>query len=574
MTPPMNDVRPTKKPSFLARLRRDARGNTLAIVGAALVPLTAMIGSGVDLSRAYMAKTRLQSACDAASLAGRRAMTNDTMSNTVRTEAIKFFNFNFQQGLYDTAAFTPQVTRPGVGVVKVTASTTIPTVIMDMFGFATLPLRVECDASQNFVNTDIILVLDVTGSMLQDINGNSTSNTANQKITALRDAVLALYDELAPIQTQLQANNMRLRYGIVPYSSGINVGRLLRAANANNVVSDQWNYFSRRPIFEMDSPRVQYNIRKGSCEDRDNWSWQRTSGSGSSALGTCTYTVKQESYDGLANQFKRWEYGQTPHDVSRYVTGASTANPARRPGTTENTTWAGCIEERETVSTITSSSTLEIPSGARDLDIDAIPTNDNRTKWRPYWPEVAYMPNNGNQPQLACPTEARRLQAWTRNDLSTYLTSLTPTGGTYHDNGMIWGTRLISAAGVFADSPDVHNGFKVAKHIIYMTDGVIDTGPTIYSTYGMERWDERVTGGYSTDADQTARHNQRFRMMCNAAKGKNVSVWVIAFASTLTTTLTECASSPSQASVSTNRQQLIAKFTEIGKNIGALRLTQ
>ena len=47
---------------------RDARGNTLAIVGAALVPLAGMIGSGVDMSRAYMAKTRLQSACDAAAL--------------------------------------------------------------------------------------------------------------------------------------------------------------------------------------------------------------------------------------------------------------------------------------------------------------------------------------------------------------------------------------------------------------------------------------------------------------------------------------------------------------------------
>ncbi len=55
-----------QRKGFLARLARDVRGNTLAIVGAALVPLSAMIGSGVDMSRAYMAKTRLQSACDAA----------------------------------------------------------------------------------------------------------------------------------------------------------------------------------------------------------------------------------------------------------------------------------------------------------------------------------------------------------------------------------------------------------------------------------------------------------------------------------------------------------------------------
>ena len=61
-----------------------------------------MIGSGVDMSRAYMAKTRLQSACDAAALAGRRIMSNDTMTDAVRNEATRFFNFNFRQGLYDT----------------------------------------------------------------------------------------------------------------------------------------------------------------------------------------------------------------------------------------------------------------------------------------------------------------------------------------------------------------------------------------------------------------------------------------------------------------------------------------
>ena len=107
---------------WLSRLRRDARGNTLAIVGAALVPLAGMIGSGVDMSRAYMAKTRLQSACDAAALAGRRVMQNDTMNSTVQNEALRFFNFNFRQGLYSTSGFSPTVTRPSSGTVRVTAS--------------------------------------------------------------------------------------------------------------------------------------------------------------------------------------------------------------------------------------------------------------------------------------------------------------------------------------------------------------------------------------------------------------------------------------------------------------------
>ena len=53
----------------LRNLLTDTKGNTLAIFAAALVPLVAMIGSGLDLSFAYMAKAKLQNACDAAVLA-------------------------------------------------------------------------------------------------------------------------------------------------------------------------------------------------------------------------------------------------------------------------------------------------------------------------------------------------------------------------------------------------------------------------------------------------------------------------------------------------------------------------
>ena len=36
---------------FLARLRRDRRGNTLAIMAAMIVPLAGMVGGGIDISR-------------------------------------------------------------------------------------------------------------------------------------------------------------------------------------------------------------------------------------------------------------------------------------------------------------------------------------------------------------------------------------------------------------------------------------------------------------------------------------------------------------------------------------------
>jgi len=176
----------------------------------------------------------------------------------------------------------------------------------------------------------------------------------------------------------------------------------------------------------------------------------------------------------------------------------------------------------------------------------------------------------------ACPVVSKRLQAWTRANLLTYVNSLDPGGSTYHDVGMIWGARMISNGGIFADSVDTFNSMPVSRHIIFMTDGIMDTSHSIYNFMGIEQNDQRVSGGNwgTNDAELDSRHMQRFRMACNQAKQLNASIWVIAFGSTLQQHLLDCASSANQASVATDQATLIARFREIGSNIGALRLTQ
>ncbi len=69
--------------AFLGGLLRDARGNALAIMAAALIPLAGMVGGGVDIARMYIVKTRLQHACDAGALAGRKAMGGGAWAQTV-----------------------------------------------------------------------------------------------------------------------------------------------------------------------------------------------------------------------------------------------------------------------------------------------------------------------------------------------------------------------------------------------------------------------------------------------------------------------------------------------------------
>ena len=56
------------------RLLADTAGNSLVIMAAAMFPLAGLVGGGVDMSRLYLAKARLQQACDAGALAGRKVI--------------------------------------------------------------------------------------------------------------------------------------------------------------------------------------------------------------------------------------------------------------------------------------------------------------------------------------------------------------------------------------------------------------------------------------------------------------------------------------------------------------------
>ena len=637
---------PAHRKGFLRSLLRDARGNTLAIVGAALVPLAGMIGSGVDMSRAYMAKTRLQSACDAAALAGRRVMTNDTLNSTVTNEATRFFNFNFRQNLYQTESFTPVVTRPSSGTVRVTASTRIPTSIMRLFGFTTLPLNVTCDASLNFVNTDVMLVLDVTGSMGDSLNGT-------QKIVALRDAVMALYDELSPVQTQLESNGLRLRYGVVPYSTTVNVGTLIRDVNpayiADNVTYQARvaNYDQSHTVYTAqpqppEPPVTQTygsSISQSDCDKYGrnvsfsgfspsattgggppptaswsrafsndestgtDWGWSGASDTSGTTRSCRRHYVETDTTYQTSVYYTSggWTYRPESVNVSNYKMGSAVSIATDDDGqsstsgtwdpleiaqnatgeTNSNATWNGCIEERDqadpSLITPTTPADLAIPATAYDLNINLIPTNDD-TRWRPMFPQIEYGRYgtfNFSAASAPCPAAARRLAAMVRGDMQAYVNTLTPTGNTYHDIGMIWGARMLSSGGIFADSPDTYASMPVARHIIFMTDGQMDTDPNVYSAYGIERNDQRISGMSSpSESELNGRHLQRFRMICNAAKSLNISIWVIAFGTTLSTDMQNCASNANQAATINDRDALIAKFREIGNNIGALRLTQ
>lgn len=157
----------TERRGVLMRLRGDWGGNTLVIMTAALIPLTGMVGGGIDISRMYILKIRLQHACDAGALAGRKAMGGSAWSynnHYPRAQANQFFDGNFASGLFSATNLSRTFTEDA-GKVTGRASATIPMTLMRIFGQTTKTLSVTCDADMRLPNTDVMFVLDTTGSM-------------------------------------------------------------------------------------------------------------------------------------------------------------------------------------------------------------------------------------------------------------------------------------------------------------------------------------------------------------------------------------------------------------------------
>lgn len=575
--------------TFLGSLRRDVRGNTLAMMTMALIPLAGMVGGGVDISRMYIVKTRLQHACDAGALAGRKAMSSGTWTQTVngianypQKEATEFFNGNYNTAAYGATNVTKNFTE-NAGKVSGTASATVPMTLMRIFGRTSETLTVQCEAEMRLPNTDVMFVLDTTGSMDDIPSGDSET-----KMAALKSSVKCFYQIIARLDvtdTTCEAgeptggtgNQVQIRFGFVPYATNVNVGRLLDTS----WIADTWDYQTRQATgnFEWGSWSKDSSQSCSSVPASDASAQYRTQGSG------------RKCYVEKRVPIPIWKYASLPVSISGLKNGSGWNASFTRPigdGLTDKTiTWDGCIEERKTVQ----ASTYDpIPGGAKDLDIDALPT-DADTRWGAALPGLIYTRRGsgnwdrntvetstsyGNNSAYYCPTPARKMQAWTdASAFGSYVNSLTPNGNTYHDIGLLWGARLLSPTGIFkAENQFTPKGAEIERHLIFMTDGDTNAPSTDYNAYGVPWFDQRQTTATTTSALNT-QVNERFAGLCTAIKNKKITLWVISFgsvASSTVTRLTNCASTGRYFSAS-NKVELQKTFKQIADQISQLRLT-
>lgn len=471
----MNTVKDVsrQRSSRLASLARSRSGNTLAMMGISIIPLAGLIGGAVDMSRMYLTKTRLQQACDAGALAGRKVMGGGTWAYdnyAARDAANDFFDGNMKNGDYGTTDLSHEYTE-SAGKVTGSATAKVPMTLMKIFRQTTKTVSVTCATEMRLPNTDVMFVLDTTGSMGETLSGDNKT-----KIQGLRIAVKCFYEIVARLNSDAACeggdpaggtgSQVQIRFGFVPYSTNVNVGRLL----PSNWFADRWTYQSReqttvygRPTSSSDSGgwyedwetyEVSTQNSSQACTNQMpadtnpeptadptlvNNSWTDTTWRGSQPYAykdfsaaytartkTCTITVRDRGFKRTSNYemvssttagaqpFKSWLYKPVSFDISPLKNGygwnENITLPTGPNWTDQNVPWEGCIEERKTIRRSNYSPIESFKSEAIDLDIDRTPDGNVDTQWAPALGSIIY-------PRKETFSNS---SAWTNNDKVTF----------------------------------------------------------------------------------------------------------------------------------------------------------
>lgn len=612
------------------------------MIAAALVPLLALVGGAIDMGRSYLSQTRLQQACDAGVLAARKKLGPGFVGTALPAEVVqignRFFGFNFPAGSYGTANRTFEMALNGTLGINAVAKVQVPTTIMAVFGYSKVDVATSCSANLNLRNTDIMLVLDSSGTM-----GDTNSGDTKPRIEVLRDVVARFHQRIQAARFP----GSRVRFGFVPYTENVNVGGLLKP----EWMVDRWNYHGR--VLHETGQTI-----TGSLVDE---TWTYISGQEKSSAGYGTlpcpantvtqtntanwtdaagiehseYVLNGDRYRCL-NGYKDYSktskisYVNFKYRLSRQTKTNQTI-PARTwryqllqdvdvsslkdPGSgtmrvgsaihfpfmggtpyapkMRTAFFRGCIEERQTYE-IEANGELDL-SRALDLDVDLIPDPANpATQWRPILDEVSYVrgvkTDQSGTPSIApvdysgnfythiengmmpCPAPAQKLREMTSAEVVAYLNTIFPLNGTYHDIGMIWGTRLLSPTGLFAAENADIDEWPTNRHLIFLTDGRTQPIDLAYATYGIEALDQRRWTP-SSPLTMVQAVEQRFLLACGEAKKRNISVWFVSFGLSMNPIFTKCAG-PGQAFAAMNATELENAFVQIATRLGDLRLVK
>lgn len=190
-----------------SRFLRDDRGNAAVVFALVLLPLLGGAGLAIDSMLAFTVEERLQKSLDAAGLAAGQT----SVTANIVPDARAFFRSNFDAGPDLATAADPVVqVSPDGTEITLTASATMPTYFMHLFGQGSVTVNARSVINRETRGLELVLVLDVTKSMVTDNKIGSLKTAANEMLDIIYGKRNIVDD---------------LWVGVVPYIAAVNVGK-------------------------------------------------------------------------------------------------------------------------------------------------------------------------------------------------------------------------------------------------------------------------------------------------------------------------------------------------------------
>ena len=194
---------------IILKLLRAERGNVVMIFALSLIPIIAVAGSAIDINRVQTAKIQTAALLDQAVLAATNLASQDDPNTLVQT----WMDSQIEQFGYRREALSVNVTSVvalNSKSVSATATLTVDTAIMHMFGTDETTIQVHSSAIQSIPNIEIAMVLDISSSM----RGN--------RLSSLKAASTEFVDIMLNESTE-DATSI----SVVPFGGTVNIGPTL-----------------------------------------------------------------------------------------------------------------------------------------------------------------------------------------------------------------------------------------------------------------------------------------------------------------------------------------------------------
>jgi Flp pilus assembly protein TadG len=202
----------------ITKFVRDERGAIALLFGFCATVVVLAVGLAIDGARTYSTANRVGAALDAAALAGAKLLNEtDISDDDVEAASLATLDVHLTAMRIGGVIVANRKAKPNRGDSSVTVSADIGvrTLFGSIAGIANIDFKKSATTIYDAKQVEVVLALDITGSMDQIPAGESTTKLVTLKSVA-STLVSSVFD--------LAKSDMDIRIGVVPWSAAVNGG--------------------------------------------------------------------------------------------------------------------------------------------------------------------------------------------------------------------------------------------------------------------------------------------------------------------------------------------------------------